>query len=252
VGDPRVAPRLRVFPDLEAASDALADRIAHAAREAVAARGGFSIVLSGGSTPLPLYRRLATRYRREIDWSRADVYFGDERCVGPRSPESNYASARAALLSRLPVPTRRVHRIRGELRPPSAAAWEYARTIGPVRTQGKAPRFDVVLLGLGPDGHTASLFPGAPALRVRSRSVVSVRRSPTPPHVPRVTLTVPALVSARHVWFLVSGEEKAGAVARTVGRRRDPGHPTPAGRLVESTPTEWFLDRAAARELRAP
>jgi 6-phosphogluconolactonase len=251
LGGARVGREVRVYPGLASASSALARHVAGQAREAVRARGAFSLVLAGGETPRNLYRLLARRYRRSFPWYATDVYFGDERCVSLRDPQSNYAMAREALLSRVPIPPHRVHRIRGELRPPSVAAAIYARLLGPaaVRTGRRPPRFDLVLLGIGRDAHTASLFPGSPVLAERRRPVASVRRAGQPPYVPRITLTLPALASSREVCFLVAGAEKAAAVAAVL-RSGPRGTPRlPASRVRSTGPTVWFLDRGAASAL---
>jgi len=248
-----LARKVRVYPSLASETAALARHIAERARASVRARRSFSIVLAGGRTPQGLYRLLARRYRTSLPWSATEVFFGDERCVPAKDPESNYALAAEALLSHVAVPSRRVHRLRGELRPPSHAAARYSRLIGPLPSSSDPAeaRFDLVLLGIGPDGHTASLFPGAAALRERRRTVVSVRRSGQPPYVPRLTLTLPALASAREVCFLVAGPDKAAAVA-SVFRSPPGGDPRfPASLVRASGPTIWFLDRAAARDLPA-
>lgn len=245
MGRPRVARRLRVFRDLEAASAVLASRIAAHARLAVRRRGRFVLVLSGGSTPQALYRRLARFGPRTFPWRATEVFFGDERCVGPRSAESNYAAARRALLAHVPVPARRVHRIEGERG--ARAARDYAERIGPIGSRSP-PRFDLVLLGVGPDGHTASLFPGRPAMRERRRSVVPVPRAGCPPWVPRITLTLPALASAREVAFLVAGAEKATAV-RDAWAARSSRTP-PSGRVTARGRVDWYVDRAAASQVR--
>ncbi len=247
----RVAPELRTFPTLAAAASAAARHIRASARASVRARGRFSWVLAGGRTPEMLYRRLAGPEARGFPWDRSEIYFGDERCVPSRNPESNYAMARETLLRHVPIPSRRVHRMRGELRPPSRGAAEYARQVGSLTNRPDSDRacFDLVLLGIGPDGHTASLFPGAPALRERRRSVVSVRAAGQPPFVARLTLTLPALASSREVVFLVSGPEKASAVGE-VFRSYPLGSPRwPASLVRSGGRTRWFLDRAAAAEL---
>lgn len=242
---------LRVYPDLATETAAAARHLVERARQSVRSRGTFSWVLSGGNTPRGLYRLLAGRYRKSFPWTATEVYFGDERCVPPRHPDSNYAMARDSLLDHVPIPRRRIHRLRGELRPPSRAAALYARSIGPPAstTDPTRARFDFVLLGVGPDGHTASLFPGGRALKERRRRVVAVRHPGQAPYLPRLTLTLPALDSSREVCFLVSGEQKAAAVAAIFGSlpKGDGRYPAslvrPAGDIV------WFLDRAAARAL---
>jgi len=257
VGTPlehRLAPELRIYPSLSRVTSAAARHLRARAAESVRARGRFLWVLAGGHTPEKLYRRLAGPSGHRFPWDRTEVFFGDERCVSPRNPESNYAMARESLLRHVPIAPRRVHRLRGELRPPSRGATEYARLLGPLAAHRDWDDawFDVVLLGIGPDGHTASLFPGAPTLRERRRTVVAVRRSGQPPFVPRLTFTLPALASSREVVFLASGVEKAAAVAG-VFRSLPSGSPKWPASLVRSAGTTvWFLDRGAASELPEP
>lgn len=248
-----LAPRVRVYRNLAAATASLARHIAQTARSSVRARGSFSLVLSGGKTPEGVYRRLAQRYRENLPWKATEIFFGDERCVPPRDSRSNYRMAREALLSHVPIPRAQIHRMPGETRPLSAAAGRYARLLGPIRSSNNAnaARFDLVLLGIGPDGHTASLFPGSPALKERRRAVVGVTQAGQPPYVPRLTLTLRALNSSREVCFLVSGREKAAAVATIL---RDPGRADPrlpASLVRAAGTTTWFLDRGAARNLSA-
>ncbi|MCI4372401.1 MAG: 6-phosphogluconolactonase [Thermoplasmata archaeon] len=244
----RVTPEIRVFATLSGATSALARHLCAGALEATRARGRFAWVLAGGHTPEALYRRLSDRYAHRFPWAQTEVYFGDERCVSPRSSQSNYAMARASLLRHVPVPRPSIHRFRGELRPPSRAVAEYARLLGPLPTQRDRGHalFDSVLLGIGPDGHTASLFPGGAALHERRRTVVAVPRSGQPPFVPRLSLTLPALASSREVVFLVGGAEKAEAIS-SIFRSLPQGTMTRPASLVRSQgPTRWFLDRAAA------
>ena len=245
----RVARPVRVYSDLPHASSSLGRLLALRARASVRERGTFRWVLAGGHTPEPLYRILARRYRETFPWHHTEVFFGDERCVGPHDPASNFRAAQESLLSNVPIPPRRIHRLRGEL-PPAQAVREYTRSIGSLGVPGASPpRFDLVLLGMGPDGHTASLFPHAPALRERKRPVVVVPRAGQPPFVPRLSLTLPALASSREVCFLVSGEDKAKAIS-SVFRSFPEGSPGFPASLVQSQgPTRWFLDKAAGREL---
>ena len=177
---------LLVLDDAEAAAAATVERLAEAAR------AGAEIALTGGSTPRRAYELAA---EREPDWSRAGAWWGDERCVDPADERSNYRLARESLLDRL-AGRPAVHRIRGELEPEEAAE-EYERELGETR-------LDLVLLGIGPDGHVASLFPEAPTLRVRDRKVVAAQAGHEP-FVPRVTLTLPALEAGAEILFLVSG-----------------------------------------------
>jgi 6-phosphogluconolactonase len=187
---------------------------------AAAAEAGGHVVLTGGSSPKRAYELAAT-----ADWSRATVWFGDERCVPPDHELSNFGMADAALLSRLSAPPE-VLRMEGELGPEAGAgAYEAA-----VRERlGGEPRWDLLLLGLGPDAHTASLFPSKPEKDVRDRLVVGVPEAGMAPQVPRISLTLPALNAARHVVFLVTGESKAQAVQRAFGD--PPDHASPAAHV---------------------
>jgi 6-phosphogluconolactonase len=251
--DPGVGRRVQVAPDPAGSCRALARHIARRAREAVRDRGRFSWVLAGGRTPIGLYELLAGRVGRTVPWRSTEAYFGDERCVPPDDPESNYGTVRDAFLAKVPIPPTHVHRLEGEVRPPSEAAKRYARLLRGVGTpEGRdRSRFDLVVLGVGNDGHTASLFPGSRELRVRSRTVVAVPSSPQPPKVPRLTLTLPALASSREVCFLVAGEEKAAVVARIFRSFPSGSAELPASLVRSDGPTTWFLDRAAASRLPA-
>lgn len=240
-----------VYPDLATASGALADDLEARATEAVAARGRFRWVISGGSTPLPLYRLLAGRRGRRIPWESTEVFFADERCVPPHHPDSNFGSAWATLLAKVPVRRRWIHRMRGELRPASRAASDYARRLEPLPspTGTAPPRFDLVHLGIGPDGHTASLFPNAAALTELRRAVVAVPRAGQPPYVPRLTMTVGALESSRAVAFLVSGRDKGRALRAIFGSRVRGTPNWPASLVRPVVGVRWLLDDEAAEAL---
>jgi len=242
----RVGRRVHRFPDLAAASDALAARLVSSALAAVEARGRFRLVISGGRTPLGLYSSLAAAYRSRLPWRSTELFFADERCVSPRREESNYGAAWRTFLSKVPLPRARLHRMRGELRPIAEGARRYAKIVGPLPdlSEGGEPKFDVVLLGIGPDGHTASLFPGQPSLREARAPVVAVPRAGQPPEVPRLTLTLPALSSARAVWFLVAGDDKVDALTKIFGSEDST---LPAARVRPPQPSEWFVDATAAR-----
>lgn len=217
---------------LDDPAEAVADLLVEAAE-----RGG-QIVLTGGSSPKRAYELAA---ERGADWSRATVWFGDERCVPPDHDLSNYAMAEAALLSRLESRPQ-VVRMEGELGPDAGAgAYEAA-----VRERlGSEPRWDLLLLGLGPDAHTASLFPSKPEKEVTDRLVVGVPEPGMEPQVPRISMTLPCLNAGRHVVFLVTGDSKVQAVRRAFGDPPDPCSPAarvrpPAGELTV------VLDPAAA------
>jgi 6-phosphogluconolactonase len=204
------------------------------------AEAGGQIALAGGSTPQRAYEMAA---RRGGDWSTATVWFSDERCVPPDDPNSNFAMADTALLSRLSEPPR-VMRIEGELGPDAAAGGYEAL----VREHlGPDPRFDLLLLGLGPDAHTASLFPGKPAVEDAERFVAPVPEAGMPPQVPRVTFTLPLINRAREVVFLVAGADKADAVARAFGDERDPT--APSARVDPDGHLFVVLDEPAASAL---
>ncbi|MDX9739901.1 MAG: 6-phosphogluconolactonase [Gammaproteobacteria bacterium] len=214
-----------------------------ASAAAIRARGVCHVALAGGSTPRALYELLARPpWRERIDWSRHYFWFGDERCVPPDHPDSNYRMARETLLSHIAVDAERVHRIRGEI-DPALAAREYEdalrRTVA--TDEGATPALDLVLLGLGTDGHVASLFPGTDILAARGNLVAAV-------WVPRlaswrVSLTLPVINAARRVALLVTGSGKADIVAQVIGAE---SHAYPAGLVQPSAGVDWYLDRAAA------
>jgi len=233
------APVREVFASPAELAEAAARTVADELAAALERSGSAALALSGGSTPRTLYRLLALpEHRASIAWDRVDVFFGDERCVPPIDVDSNYRMAHETLLGPLQLDSERVHRIRGELGAEQAAA-EYEELLR--ARLGPAPRLDLVLLGMGGDGHTASLFPGAPALDERRRLAVAAR-APVEPRE-RVTLTFPALNAARRVLFLVAGVDKAPAVARVAAG--DASAPAARVRPAEGSCT-WMLDRAAA------
>ncbi len=233
---------VRVFPDLQALSAAAAEALAAVVREAVSGQDHFAVALAGGSTPRGLYQALATRYRDSFPWSAVHVFWGDERFVPPDDPSSNQRMAREALLSRVPVPPSQVHLFPTALPDAQAAAEAYETELRRVFT-GDWPRFDLILLGLGDDGHTGSLFPGSPAVAERRRWV-TVGEAPTEPRT-RLTLTLPVLNHAARVWFLVSGASKREALRRAVSREE----PVTACPATGVQPTDgelvWWVDEAA-------
>lgn len=216
------------------------------ANEAVRARGRFCVALSGGSTPKGLYALLATGVV-PVPWSNVCFFFGDERHVPPDDPESNYRMANEALLSKIPVLPENVFRILGEEKDAQIAAKKYEETLVnffDLKT-GDFPRFDLILLGIGPDGHTASLFPGSPALQEKHRLVVANWAEQF--HTHRITLTLPVLNNAVVVVFLVGGQEKSGVLHQVL---EGPEGQFPS-QLVRPADGKiiWLLDRAAASEL---
>lgn len=243
------APReVRVLDDLDALSDAAAALTAEWLTAAQAARGSASLALSGGSTPQPTYERLAGEAGRGVAWKNIDIWFGDERCVPPDDPRSNYGMARASLLDHIELDPSRVHRMRGEL-PAARAADDYERDLraafAAAASDPALPLLDVAHLGVGDDGHTASLFPGAPVLEERDRWAARSTAPPTSPVKDRVTLTFPALARSRIVCFICAGEGKAEVLRRILVD----GEELPAGRVYGRERTVWLLDRGAARRL---
>jgi 6-phosphogluconolactonase len=241
-------PEIIIVPDAPALARQAAQRFTDLAGQAIELRGRFTAALSGGSTPGALYRLLAAEpYRSQISWEHVHLFWADERCVPPRDPGSNYHLAYENLIARTPIRPENVHRVRGELEP-QLAAQAYDRELRDFFC-GPPPHFDLVLLGLGSDGHTASLFPSAEALEETERLAVAVTAFYDDRPARRVTLTLPALNAARHVLFLVGGSDKAeivhtvldGATAHLPAQRVRPL----AGRLT------WLLDAAAARNVQS-
>lgn len=229
--------RIMVFPDPTALAAAAAERCRDAARKATAARGVFHIALSGGSTPRLLYRRLAAD-ENAADWSRWHVWFGDERCVPRDHPESNCRMARETLLDHVAIPPAQVHPMYAEGDPVAAAAAYSAALEAGLPHENGRPTLDLVLLGMGEDGHTASLFPGCPALDERS-GFVSICTAPN--GSARLTLTPPMIEAARNVLVLVSGGEKAETLARVLSGR---GEDLPIARIRPRGRFDWFVDSA--------
>lgn len=248
---PATTPELRIVADEPALHAAAADEVACALVEAAAAHGRASLVLSGGTTPRGVYAALAAGAldRVTVPWDRLHVFWGDERHVPPDHPDSNYRMAREALLSRVPIADAHVHRIAGEDPDPSAAAARYADEVrAAIGGTDGVPRFDVVLLGLGADGHIGSLFPGSPALAPDAPLVAANWVEALRSH--RITMTLPLLNAAGLVIFLVAGAGKAEAVRAVL----QPGPSTPwlPARFVRPTSGQllWLVDRAAAALLQ--
>jgi 6-phosphogluconolactonase len=229
-----------VFESPEELAVAAAHDFAARAAEAIEERGRFAVVLAGGSTPKAAYEILARDFAERVDWDRTHVFFGDERTVPPDHEDSNYRMAREALLDHVPVGG--VHRMQGEL-PPDEAAASYEDELRAFFGAEELPRFDLILLGIGGDGHTASLFPETPALEVTDRLAVA---NPVPKlGTTRITLTAPVLNAARAVNFLVAGEGKAEALKEILEGDEDP-RMYPAKLVRPSGGPAWMVDRAAA------
>jgi 6-phosphogluconolactonase len=238
--------QVRVYPTRSAAAHAVAAQFAATAEKAITARGRFSAVLAGGNTPRDVYRLLASdEYAPMVGWQKTQVFWGDERAVSLNDPENNAHMARETLLNYVPIPIENIHRIQTQL-PPQEAADEYERTLRAYfTTRGmREPRFDFMLLGMGAEGHIASLFPHAPALTERERWVVATYVEPKQSW--RITLTPVALNAASKIIFLVIGEEKAQALKQALSEPKRPDDfpaqiiNPPQGQVL------WIVDRAAA------
>lgn len=239
--------QIRVFETQEALSQAAAGFIAEVAAGAVRRRGRVLLALSGGGTPEPVFRLLADQpYRRRDAWASAHFFWGDERCVPPTDPGSNYGQARRLLLDPLGVPDEQIHRIKGELAPEEAAA-DYRRRLTEFSGEGSVwPVLDLALMGLGSDGHTASLFPGPPLPGEDRLAAVAATAEYDGRPARRVSLTPPVFNSARNVLFLVAGSGKAQAVAAALAADADPVK-WPAARIQPSPGRlYYFLDQPAA------
>lgn len=238
--------QVSVFSDSEELSHAAAERFVSLSQAAIISRGRFATALSGGSTPRRLYSLLGTPpYGDAVDWKRVHVFWADERCVSPSHEDSNYRLATDTFLIKAAVPIENIHRIRGE-EGPTAAAAEYQEELRRFFFASQKPVFDLVILGAGVDGHTASLFPGSTLLQERSREVVPIYLEK--PGVGRVSLTLPVLNQAAHVLFLVSGKDKADIAYEIL--KSDNQKQYPAG-LVQPVNgiLSWFLDGAAASRI---
>jgi 6-phosphogluconolactonase len=242
-------PEIRIFNDLEDLSHEAANLFIEQAALSIAERNRFLVALNGGNTPTRLFQLLATGEREKVDWSNVHVFWGDERCVPPEEAGSSYGQARDVLLSHVPIPDSNIHRIKGELGPAEAST-EYSLTLkGFASPPLEWPRFDLVYLGMGEDGHTASLFPGSPVDVSEPTMPVTAHYQDRP--ASRVTLTPVVFNSARIIVFMAAGEKKADTLAEVLGgtRTRNPElYPAQRidpkdGRLV------WLLDGDAASKL---
>jgi 6-phosphogluconolactonase len=235
----------------KALAAAVAARLVTAVVDAVAARDRADVVLTGGSLGIALLAALRdSPAHRAVDWTKVHVWFGDERYLPAGDADRNETQAREALLDHLPLPEGNVHAVPapgGGTDDVDAAAEQYARELAVHAPEGSSPAvpaFDVLLLGVGPDGHVASLFPGLPGVRVTDRTVVGVTGSPKPPPL-RVSLTLPAIAAAREVWFVAAGADKADAIAKALADDAEPDE-VPASAPRGRDRTLWLLDEAVA------
>ncbi len=231
-----------VYPDAATVAEATAARLLVAITDAVSIRGEAHIVLTGGSIGVALLGRAAASPLADvINWTSVHMWWGDERFLASGDPERNEAQAQRVLLKRLRLPEENIHRMAPSERARTAerAAEDYAQELA--RFGSPTPTFDVLLLGLGPDGHVASLFPGRPEVNVANATVVAVKDSPKPPPT-RMSMTLPTINTAREVWVITAGEQKAQAVADALARK--PG--VPGGMVHGTERTLWLVDAAAA------
>ena len=238
--------------DLAEISQKAADLFVQISKQAIQNSGRFALALSGGNTPRALYSLLATdAYRSKIDWSKVHIFWGDERCVPPDDEQSNYRMAKETLLLHVPIPEQNIHRVLAEMPDHNVAAEDYERQLASFfQSESGLPRFDLILLGMGPDGHTASLFPGTAALQDTTHLVVanSVEKFGTF----RITLTYPVINNAANVVFLVSGADKAPVLKEVLEGKKQP-ELYPSQNVNPTNGNLLFLvDRDAASPLKIP
>jgi len=240
-------PEIHIFNDLEELSRGAANLFIEQAAQSIRERNRFLVALNGGSTPTRLFELLATDYHENVDWSKVHVFWGDERCVPPDDAGSSYGQARDILLSHALIPDSNIHRIKGELGPDEASK-DYSLTLREFASPPlEWPRFDLVYLGMGEDGHTASLFPGSPVDISESTMPVTAYYQDRPAN--RVTLTPIVFNSARMIVFMATGEKKANTLAEVLSDRYNPER-YPAQRIDPSDGRLiWLVDEAAASKL---
>jgi 6-phosphogluconolactonase len=240
-------PDVRICADARELSERAAAATVATIADAVMRHGRCSLVFSGGNTPRALYALLASTYRDQIPWSQVHAFWGDERYVPSDDSASNYRMARESLLEHVPLPFQNIHPMLTNLPSPKAAAHDYERTLR-AEAGRHAPPFDLLLLGIGDDGHTASLFPRSPALHETTRWVVAVTVAAVPST--RLTLTLPAIAMAARIFVLVSGRGKADALAHVLDPRADPDDYPAAALPSRNGVVTWWVDRDAASGLR--
>lgn len=243
-------PQIIILDDREALFVRAAEEIVHISGESICTHGQFSLCLTGGNTPADVYTLIAARFHLSVDWNAVHLFWGDERCVPPDDPASNYGMAVRTMLSKINLDPSRIHRMRGEDQPEQGAR-EYESELKDFFSleEGEFPRFNLILLGLGDNVHIASLFPGHPAIHENQRLAVAVEVDAPQRH--RITLTPPVLNNAARVMFIVSGENKAAAVKAALEGPRDPDK-YPAQIIAPGHgEVMWLLDRPAASLLSA-
>ncbi|HSG45165.1 MAG TPA: 6-phosphogluconolactonase [Anaerolineales bacterium] len=238
---------LRIFKSIEELSHDAANLFIKVATKAIVERGRFIVALNGGGTPNRLFQLLATEYREKVDWSKIHVFWGDERCVPPQADGSSYKQAKEALLDHVLIPEENLHRVKGELEPAEAST-VYAQVLKEFASPTyNFPRFDLVFLGMGEDGHTASLFPGSPVDVTEPTLPVTAHYQDRPAN--RVTLTQLVFNQARVIAFMATGEKKAVSLAEVLSDRYNPDL-YPAQRIKpKDGKLTWLVDEGAASKL---
>ena len=240
---------IAIYADTDTLSQEAAQYVVRVATESIASHRRFTLALSGGSTPKKLYTLLGEEpYRSQIDWTLVDIFWSDERSVPPNDKESNYLMAQQVLLSKIPIPTNQIHRMPADQTDRNAASYAYTLEMQQTIGSDGVPVFDLIQLGMGPEGHTASLFPHQPSLHEQQRLVMPVSVPKPPPD--RLTFTPRLLNAAKHVLFLVTGAEKQDAVKAVLEGDYQPDE-YPA-QIVQPPKGEvmWMLDTAAAEKLQ--
>lgn len=239
--------KIEVLSDLEAVSLRAASIFVNASRNSIAAKKRFAVAISGGSTPRRLYTLLGSEaYRHQVDWQHVHLFWADERCVLKEDEASNFKTAFDTLLSKVALPDKNIHRIKGE-EAPDKAARDYEEDIGRFFGESERPGFDLIILGMGEDGHTASLFPGSKSLEERVRLAIPVYLER--PKKNRITLTLPVLNNADQILFLVAGPSKAAILSEILGEKeKKEGFPAGLVRPAQGNMT-WLIDREAAEKL---
>lgn len=241
--------QIAIYPDLDTISREAANYTMRVAREAIAKRGKFTFALSGGTTPGKMYGLLTSEpYRSQIDWNAVHLFWSDERCVPPADPQSNYHLAQEVLLSKLNLRPEQIHRMPADRPDREKASADYAEEIRKVLGGNDVPAFDLIQLGMGPEAHTASLFPHQPSLREEKRLIMPVSVPKPPPD--RLTFTPPLLRAARHILFLAVGADKAEALHEVLEGADNPEE-YPSQGIVKQAKGEvvWMLDTAIAQQL---
>ena len=249
-------PEIRIFPDLEQASEALAKEIAFLSKDILRHHSSFTLALSGGKTPDRLYQIFGERYAGFFDWSGVHLFFSDERVVPFTHQESNYALVNRTLLQKIPIPRSNIHPMPVDIDPPQKAAEAYDRDLraffgceGAAFSTEEKDTFDVMVLGLGEDGHTASLFPESDVLEEEQLWVKDVQAPETVRPRKRLTLTYPVINKSKYIFLLVAGKNKRGIVQKILKSGRENRQGFPAEKIKAVGKISWYLDREAAGSL---